>query len=103
MKLVAIILSIIIFSLSALPCVDEGTIDVSQSTSISQDSNHSGQSDTDLCSPFCSCTCCASIAFEPNIQQHSLISEIHTTEINTAYIVSFTSNYLSLIYQPPQV
>jgi hypothetical protein len=103
MKLVAIILSLITFTLSAIPCDDNATVNSEQSTSISQDSSHTNHSGYDLCSPFCSCVCCATIVLEPIIYQSILNSEIPVKELNTIYIVSFSNKFLSLIYQPPQV
>ena len=103
MKLVAIILSIITLTLSAIPCDDEGVFGSEQLTSISQDSAHTNHSDMDLCSPFCFCVCCASIVLESNIQNCTLISENPAKELSVSYIVSFSCNYLSQIYQPPQV
>jgi hypothetical protein len=102
MKVIAIILSIFTFALSVIPCDDEGVFATEQLTSISQSSDHNSHNDIDLCTPFCSCVCCASIVLEPNLHQDNLILEIPTKELNT-YFVSFSSNYLSQIYQPPQV
>jgi len=103
MKLVAIILSIVTLTLSAIPCDDEVVFESEQSTSISQDSDHSNHNGIDLCSPFCSCVCCASITLEPKILNGALISGIPSKKIRTFYVASFNSNYLSQIYQPPQV
>ena len=103
MKLAAVILSIVTLTLSAMPCDDEVVFNSGQSTSISQDSGHTNHTGYDLCSPFCSCVCCATIILEPNIYQSVLISEIPVKELNTTYFVSFSNNYLSLIFQPPQV
>ena len=103
MKLIAVILSIITLTLSAIPCDDAGVFESEQSISISQDSSQTGHNDMDLCSPFCSCVCCSNIVLEPSIYQNSSISKIPTNKISTFYVASFNSNYLSLIYQPPQV
>ena len=103
MKLVAIILSIVTLTLSTTPCDDEVVFVSEQLTSLSQDMGHSNHSDMDLCTPFCSCVCCASIVLEPNIYQRILILKIPSNKIHTLYVASFNSNYLSQIYQPPQV
>ena len=103
MKLAAIILSLFTLILSASPCDDEGIYGAGQSTSISQGSDHTSNNGFDLCSPFCSCVCCTGVVLESNIQQRILILETPVKELNTTYVVSFSNNYLSLIYQPPQV
>lgn len=103
MRITAIILSIIILTLSAIPCDDEGVFGSEQLSSISQNSDNDEQNTNDLCSPFNTCASCTGITLQPNIQHETLISEIPTKELSTYYVVSFSSNYLSLIYHPPQV
>jgi hypothetical protein len=88
--------------LSAIPCEDNAIVNAEQLTSISQNSDNEKQDTNDLCSPFSICASCTGITLEPNIQQDALISETLTKELNT-YFVSFSSNYLSQIYHPPQV
>ena len=104
MKLVAILLSIITLTLSAITCDDQSSYGAERLTSISQSSDHTSNNGFDLCSPFFTCASCAGITLVPNIQQDApIISEITSKELNTFYTVSFSSNYLSLIFQPPQV
>ncbi|MHB1106390.1 MAG: DUF6660 family protein [Lutibacter sp.] len=102
MKIIAIIISIITITFSALPCDDDVNLNDQQLTSISQSSNNDNGG-IDLCSPFCICICCTGVVLEPTIQRDILISEIPAKELNTGYIASFTSNSLTLISQPPQV
>jgi len=103
MRIIAIILSIITLTLSAMSCDDEGIFESEQLSSTSQKSDNDGQNTNDLCSPFNTCASCTGITLQPNIQHEALISEILTKELNTYFVVSFSSNYLSLIDQPPQV
>ncbi len=103
MRIIAIILSILTITLSALPCDDEVIIDSEQLTFVSQSADNHSHSANDLCTPFCVCVCCASIVIEPNIQQDISNSVISTSELNTYYIVSFSGNFLDRIFQPPQV
>lgn len=103
MKIVAIILSIITLTLSATTCDDEGIYGAEQSTSISQSSDNNGNNGFDLCSPFCVCVSCPGVVLVSNNLQDDLILEISTMELSTYYVALFNSNYLSLIFQPPQV
>lgn len=103
MKVLAVILSIITLTLSAITCDDDTTVNAEQLTSISQSSDQSSDDGFDWCSPFCICVSCTGVVLESNNQQNDLISEITSKELDTFYIVSFNSNYLSLIFQPPQV
>jgi hypothetical protein len=103
MKLVAVILSIITLTLSAITCDDESVYAVEQLTSISQSSDQSSDDGFDLCSPFCVCVCCPGVVLESNNQQDDLISEISTKELNTYYSPFFSSSFHTQIFQPPQV
>ena len=103
MRIIAIILSIIILTLSAIPCDDEGVFESEQLSSISQNSDNDRHDTNDLCSPFNTCASCTGVTLVPNIKYGALISEIYTKELSTYYVVSFSSNYLSLIYHSPQV
>jgi hypothetical protein len=103
-KIIAVIISIITITFSALPCDDELVIGTQQSASISQGSNFDNHTDIDLCSPFCSCVCCAISISEPTRHAEIVIyPEFSNKELCTHYKTSFFNNYFSKIYQPPQV
>ncbi len=104
MKIFACILSVYILVLTAIPCIDRPEDHHLQKTEIEANANtnhhnHGG----DQCSPFCTCNCCAT----PVIQQESIIQFNSTNlfqEFTLAeYISVFTSDYLSSIWQPPQI
>jgi hypothetical protein len=62
MKSLAIIISVYILALTAIPCADVHAADT-HSVSVElleQSNNHS--SDVDLCSPFCFCNCCQTLS-----------------------------------------
>lgn len=104
MRLVACILSFYIVVLTAIPCIDRPGDNHLQKTEIGDNANNSHQhSDGDQCSPFCTCNCCAT----PVIQQESIIQFDSTTLFQeytvSEYISVFTSDYLSSIWQPPQI
>jgi len=103
-KIIAVIISIITITFSALPCDDEVFIGTQHYTSISQSSDLDHHTDTDLCSPFCACACCTISISEPTRHEEILIyPEIPTKELCTHYEVYFFNNYFSKIDQPPQV
>ncbi|MDD3860986.1 MAG: hypothetical protein PHW83_12365 [Bacteroidales bacterium] len=65
MKTFALILSIYILALTIVPCFDSHLTGTEASTELCQKNNDPDTSDTDLCSPFCTCSCCGtSISFE---------------------------------------
>jgi hypothetical protein len=101
MKLITTILAALIITFSALPC-DDVQVNAQQSASVSQEIDHGNDSHSDLCSPFCMCSCCSVSITEP--LKHFMVNVGKPLkEVATFYNSSFTNNYYSKIYQPPQV
>ncbi|MFK5957973.1 MAG: hypothetical protein QM495_03775 [Lutibacter sp.] len=103
MKLLVIILSIYTVVLTAIPCDDVFINDIQQELSITQSSNNVNHNTFDLCSPFCSCICCASFFTEQPIYLEILQIKIPTKKLNAFSNTPFFSDYFSKIYQPPRV
>ncbi|MCF6222449.1 MAG: hypothetical protein L3J34_01845 [Flavobacteriaceae bacterium] len=103
MKYLAILLSLFTMTMSALPCDDEISILNDRFTEIHSDFQDDDHSIGDLCSPFCTCVCCASIVVEEVFNQESIISDTFHNEINSFYTFSYSSDYLDRIFQPPKV
>jgi hypothetical protein len=107
MKLLTVILSIYIFTLSAIPCVDVeiGSAGHSTVTHSSEKENHSHNKENDLCSPFCICNCCSNVTltYVPTITYdfQNQFEEIKTS--NSFYTSAFHSNFYGSIWQPPQI
>lgn len=103
MKFVTIILSLIILLLSAKPCSDGQNIEDQHQDEISVNHNHQEDSD-DSCPVTCICNCCGmTITYEPiktfNLKLNSEIS----SELISTYQPIYRFNFLSNIWQPPQV
>jgi len=101
MKLVAIILSIFTLTLSSIPCDDEIVISEQLVFASQSSDNHLGDS-TDLCTPFCSCVCCATVVIESNAQQNISYVEIYSKEVNIYNTTIYSSDFLDKILQPPR-
>ncbi|MES2545498.1 MAG: DUF6660 family protein [Bacteroidota bacterium] len=107
MKFITIILSLYIFILSAIPCVDieSDTVSHSKVKFSSEKENHSHDKENDLCSPFCVCNCCGqqilNFSQEITFEFRKISTEI-TTQIPT-YKSLLTSNFYGSIWQPPQI
>jgi hypothetical protein len=103
MKFFACILSLYIMVLTAIPCADKPEDHTLQKSEITQNAGSNHQHDCDHCSPFCTCNCCASPVIQQDIiiqfNCFSLLQEYTSSE----YISVFTSDYLSSIWQPPQI
>jgi hypothetical protein len=102
-KFVTIILSLIILLLSAKPCSDGQNIEDQHQDEISVNHNHQEDSD-DSCPVTCICNCCGmSITYEP-IKTFDLKLNIEiSTELSSTYQPIYRFNFLSNIWQPPQV
>jgi uncharacterized protein DUF6660 len=103
MKIFAIILSVFTITLSALPCDDDVVINTGNTTVMTADSHNENHELSDLCSPFCTCVCCATVVIQPTFIQETLISENIYSDLNTTYLFSYSSDYLNRIFQPPRV
>ena len=103
MKFVTIILSLIILLLSAKPCSDGQNIEDQHQDEISVNHNHQEDSD-DSCLVTCICNCCGmSITYEP-IKTFNLKLNIEiSSELISTYQPIYRFNFLSNIWQPPQV
>lgn len=103
MKNIAIILSLYLLTLIALPCIDvqkdiaKHQVELSQQN---QDEHH--HSDADHCSPFCTCNCCAtSLIIQEYIVQSNSFS-YHEKQYFPVSSFSF-SDPLASIWQPPKI
>ncbi len=103
MKYLAIILSIITITLSTIPCDDEVNNDIATISIVTADTPIDSHLLGDLCSPFCTCVCCANIVVEPVFDQELTITDAMNTELNSTYLFSFTRDFSESIFQPPQV
>ena len=102
MKFLATILALFILSLSALPC-DDVSYNNQQSETVSEIVNLDNHSHSDLCSPFCMCSCCSISVTEPVKHiEYVLNVEKPSNVVPTFYTSSFSNNYYSKIYLPPQ-
>jgi hypothetical protein len=102
-KFVTIILSLIILLLSTKPCSDGQNIEDQHQDDISVNHNHQEDSD-DSCPVTCICNCCGmTITYEP-IKTFDLKLNIEiSTELISTYQPIYRFNFLSNIWQPPQV
>lgn len=104
MKIFALIMAIVVFVLSCMPCMDRESIvhDGQAKAQISKVRSHSALSDADDCSPFCMCNCCAGFTI--------MCSSIKITPIINVVSQAYLS-YLPVpifkislpVWQPPQL
>jgi len=85
-----------------MPCIDIHEDTISQKVELSTNSTDTHQTNSDHCSPFCTCTCCAtSVAFIDYAIQFNYfpIEREHLFEYNFSYN---SSEHYS-IWQPPKI
>ncbi|MEX0314953.1 MAG: DUF6660 family protein [Allomuricauda sp.] len=103
MKNIAVILSLFFVFLSVKPCSDGTNSEDLHRSEINSNHNHQEDSD-DSCPVTCACDCCGmSIPYEP-LKVYGLTNckSISTESIST-YQPIYRFNFLSNIWQPPQV
>lgn len=106
MKGLLIILALVVTIISCIPCQDAVAMpsyEVTSSASIHAES-HQDQHIGDFCSPFCICTCCASVNMPPAIFSLLPLKKLPALDKNSYhYQASFDQADAALIFQPPRL
>ncbi len=95
---ISIILSILIFSLSIIPCSDSHTCGMEEHEVLGH--NHSEDTE-DHCSPFCVCHCCGiSIGLPEEVEDLSF-HEKKSIKYTFAYFFDYLFDHSSNTWRPP--
>jgi len=96
------LLTFYFLSLSLLPCSDDLAGEgCSVETHFCTSSADDGTSDVDLCSPFCTCSCCHThIVSQPLFADAAAIVPSYSN--NSGYSEDIGIDYLNTILQPPR-
>ncbi|WP_148233479.1 DUF6660 family protein [Pseudopedobacter saltans] len=90
--------------LFAVPCSDaKNSCEDAKPIAKEQAHNHGGDHD-DNCTPFCQCTCC-SVSVDTFVfisHKFDIPVQLFSTKKTEIRDISFTSNYLDNIWQPPK-
>lgn len=98
MRLLALLLSLYVICLTALPCAD--VPDRGHEAPLTQQSHN--HDDADCCSPFCTCNCCA-MAMHCEIQAVDFQVRTLVREQITAYPTLIETQRVGEIWQPPKL
>ncbi len=104
MKILAFIMAVIVLTLSCIQCMDfdNSMGNANVKTVISKSDNSQHHTNTDNCSPFCTCNCCAGFTYKATD-----IKIEHTVHASTKlYAVHLPSSVIEIslpIWQPPQL
>ena len=103
MKFFAAIMALVVLALSVMPCADEA--DAFNPGNIKSEittSNHQNNPQTDNCSPFCQCSCCAGVTLNHSVASISSIQLF--PDKKTARFLSLAAINIALpVWQPPQL
>lgn len=102
MKFFALVLVFYIMGLVIMPCPDVLDHNALQKTESSLNRTPGHQNESDLCSPFCTCNCCAHSV----MCQHSFPGLNHFTFSDRAYpdySTGFVSSVYASFWQPPKI
>jgi hypothetical protein len=102
MKALAVILSVYILVLTAIPCLDLPKNDILQKVELSQNTTDNHQNDGDHCSPFCVCNCCG---HPIEYMENTLLSSVFSFTGKQVFwhTPNFKSNPDHSIWQPPKL
>ena len=87
-----------------MPCLDADTC-TDETLSMSSEHDHS-QDEGDLCSPFCTCTCCGCVGFvacTPVFFSDDVDKNINSLVLIAPYKSTFVSSYFYSFWQPPKI
>ena len=86
-----------------MPCADiKGAGNTTELIKSAQDQQNSQHSDADACSPFCTCSCCASVNFK---MPHIAVTKVAfgSPSKDATFISSEIVDISLPIWQPPQL
>jgi len=104
MKFFTLLFSLYMLGLSCFPCGDSEECAVKDDTTISSAANHNGHSqDTEHCTPFCTCSCCAVSVSLQTIASYKIPKRVFADKNYPAYEISYTEQISIAIWQPPKL
>jgi len=104
MRPTAFILSLLVLILNCIPCRDHAAFNRGTSNGqVVVAASHEGSQADDGCSPFCTCSCCASISMLYSSPQVGMFLPRSSEKKFPAYNAPFYSVERSSIWQPPKI
>ncbi|WP_337041035.1 DUF6660 family protein [Emticicia sp. 17c] len=103
-RLLNILLSFYLLLLACMPCHDApvNTHDKPQTSVYSAANSQASHSESDFCSPLCSCACCGTLMVSPSAEQ---LVPFEPVSDQTQFFTEIkdTTGFISLLWQPPQL
>ena len=104
MKIIAFLMALMVIAQSVMPCTDNPLSIANKLANANiSDPGHNHEIPTsDVCSPFCQCSCCAGFFINHYVTAVSNISPFDSTAIS-AYLTFNTLDIPLPVWQPPQL
>ena len=104
MKVFAFFMAIMVLALSVMPCADDARALAHKiaKTEFVKSSQQEECPKTDVCSPFCHCSCCAGFSFTRFTSYLTGIAVFQNT-VEAAYLPAEIIEVALPIWQPPQL
>ena len=103
MKFLAFIMAILVLALSVMPCADTNAMIGSHAkTELTQASPQQHNQSSDVCSPFCHCSCCAGFTITHFTSSFTIIPVPVNKQLNS-FLPSEVIDITLPVWQPPQL
>jgi hypothetical protein len=91
-------------SLSCFACNDSEECNVQEDAKISVTDNHQQHNhDSENCTPFCTCSCCAVSTFYSNAAKTNTSNVVFISAKYPLYNIAFNTDVYYSIWQPPKI
>jgi hypothetical protein len=103
MKFFVFMLSFYMLALNCFPCGDSQECNLKQEQEISVTTSHQDHTpNTETCTPFCSCSCCAASAFyQPVLYAKTIPLDFQSFKFHNK--ADFSSYDFHSVWQPPKI
>ena len=103
MKFFVVILSFYVLALNCFPCKDSGECNVKTDQNISASHQQHHEQESEACTPFCSCACCAAAGFYHQVS-NTPITRLVLQAGKFFYLNDHFNSYdLHSVWQPPKI
>ena len=107
LKFITYIISFVILGSGLFPCSDTSgsriPVSASESVTLKAADCTSQDGHSDICNPFCSCSCCGTTMTHPKLSDFTLAVLKHSTVYHEAYHKTAPESVSLPIWQPPKV
>lgn len=103
MKIIRFLISFYIAALSVLPCNDimAHNDHEKMDSEVIEQTHTEDTSHEDVCTPFCTCSCCGAVLSLPSKIEYVLTKPIALSNYIFPYQLNYTFNFIKGVWHPP--